>query len=51
MLKTDYRYENASEETLEAMRDRCHEQGHDYENCASMMFAIYQRCKWCGQTR
>lgn len=51
MLKTDYDYTKATEATIEAMADRCHEQGHDYQNCASMMFQIYQRCKWCGQIR
>ncbi len=33
----------------EAMQERCEEQGHDYENCCSAMFRIYQRCKWCGK--
>lgn len=34
-----------------AMRGRCEEQGHDFENCCSMMFQIYQQCKWCGARR
>jgi len=51
MLKSDYEVSTASDETKEAMRDRCHEQGHDYENCCSVVFQIYQRCKWCGEIR
>jgi hypothetical protein len=51
MLVTTYAIEKASEETREAMRDRCHEQGHDWENCCSSMFRIYMRCKWCGEER
>lgn len=51
MLKSDYQVEKASEETKQAMRDRCYEQGHDYENCMSSMFSIYQKCKWCGDMR
>jgi hypothetical protein len=38
-------------EVKEAMLERCDEQGHDYENCCSPMFQIYQSCKWCGQVR
>ena len=34
-----------------AMRARCEEQGHEYENCCSAMFQIYQQCKWCGARR
>lgn len=51
MLKSDYTVSKASEETLDAMRDRCHEQGHDYENCMSVTFRVYQSCKWCGESR
>jgi hypothetical protein len=33
-----------------AMRARCEEQGHEWENCASIpVFAVYQACKWCGE--
>jgi hypothetical protein len=39
------------DEVLIAMLERCAEQGHDYENCCSLMFRIYQRCKWCGEER
>jgi hypothetical protein len=38
-------------EVVEAMKERCDEQGHDYENCCSAMFIIYQQCKWCGKQR
>lgn len=51
MLKSDYSYEKALPETLDAMRDRCYEDGHKWENCMSVVFEIYQRCKWCGETR
>lgn len=51
MLKSDYDWSKASDETLEAMRDRCHEQGHEWENCCSAFFQVYQRCKWCGDKR
>ena len=39
------------QDVIEAMRERCEEQGHEYENCCSLMFQIYQRCKWCGSER
>lgn len=51
MMKSDYDFARASAETLEAMRDRCDEQDHEWENCCSAVFQIYQRCKWCGETR
>lgn len=35
----------------EAMRERCEEQSHDYENCCSVTLRIYMRCKWCGEER
>ncbi len=35
----------------EEMKKRCEEQGHYWENCCSVLFEIYQRCKWCGATR
>lgn len=35
----------------EAMAARCAEQGHEYENCCSAVFQIYQSCKWCGWIR
>lgn len=34
-----------------AMKGRCEETSHDWENCASVMFQVYQRCKWCGERR
>jgi hypothetical protein len=34
-----------------AMRGRCEEQGHDWENGADVMFNVYQFCKWCGKRR
>jgi hypothetical protein len=51
MMKSDYDVSRASAETRDAMQDRCAEQGHQYENCCSAMFQIYQRCKWCGDSR
>ncbi len=50
-LKITYSYEKASAEVLDAMRDRCHEQGHDYENCCSIFLRVYQQCRWCGEER
>lgn len=38
-------------EVIEAMKERCEEQGHDWENCCSAMFRIYLRCKWCREER
>lgn len=35
----------------EAMKERCEEQGHDYENCCSFTFHVYQKCKWCDAER
>lgn len=37
-------------EVAEAMKERCEEQGHDYENCLTAMFQYHQRCKWCGES-
>ena len=51
MLKSDYNYRSASPQTKEAMADRCHAQGHEWENCCSFMFEIYARCKWCGEKK
>lgn len=35
-----------------AMMIRCAEEGrHDWENCCSVFFHVYQRCKWCGEER
>lgn len=34
-----------------AMRGRCEEQGHEWENCCSILMQIYQECKWCGERR
>ena len=34
-----------------AMRCRCEEQGHEYENCCSIALQVYQECKWCGDRR
>ena len=35
----------------EAMRYRCEEEHHDYENCCSAFLHVYQECKWCGARR
>jgi hypothetical protein len=35
----------------EMMRKRCEEQGHVYENCCSMLFRLYQKCKYCGEEK
>lgn len=48
-LEITYNVEKASAEVREAMRDRCYEQGHEYENCCTVVFQIYERCKWCGE--
>lgn len=38
-------------EVIEAMRARCDEQGHDWENCCSAFLQVYQQCKWCREKR
>lgn len=38
-------------DVVEAMCERCEEQGHEWENCCSAIFQIYQTCKWCGERR
>lgn len=50
-MQSDYDVEKASSETKEAMNDRCQTQGHEFVNCCSMFFQVYQRCKWCGEKR
>ena len=35
-----------------AMKGRCEEQGHDWENGADFIpLRVYQYCKWCGVIR
>jgi len=34
-----------------AMRGRCEEQDHQWENCMTPFYAVYQECKWCGERR
>lgn len=54
MTREDWKqYERIAnnDDVLLAMRARCEEQGHDYENCCSSLFQIYERCKWCGEKR
>ncbi len=41
----------ADGEGQDEMRERCEEQGHDWENCCSVILQVYQRCKWCGEIR
>ncbi len=36
---------------IEDQRERCEDQGHEWENCCSIFLEIYQRCKWCGEKR
>lgn len=37
---------------VKAMRARCEEQGHEWENAASFMpLRVYQVCKWCDERR
>ncbi len=33
------------------MRMRCEEEGHSWDNCCSVLFQIYQKCRWCGEKR
>ncbi len=40
-----------SKAVRQAMQARCNEQGHEWENCCSVMFEIYKKCKWCGETK
>jgi len=35
----------------EIMSIRCEEENHNYENCCSAIFQVYQKCKWCGKIR
>ena len=41
----------SKEPVRRAMSLRCEEAGHDWENCCSIMFQVYQECKWCGERR
>ncbi len=51
MMRSDYDVSKASEETREAMRDRCEEQGHDWQNCCSAFFQAFLRGRWRGKER
>ena len=46
-----YEYIRHKDDVVLAMRARCEEEGHDFENCCGVMFQIFQQCKWCGETR
>lgn len=35
----------------DAMRARCEEQGHEWENCCTMFMQVYRQCKWCGDKK
>lgn len=39
------------DDTRRTHEGRCEEQGHQWENCCSPTFRIYQQCKWCGAKR
>jgi len=54
MRRDDWKaYEKISgtPDVLLAMKCRCEEQGHEFENCCSVMLQLYQECKWCGERR
>lgn len=50
---TDREYDAlmSDEKVRQAMRFRCEEGDHDFENCCSPFLHIYQECKWCGERR
>ena len=53
-LLSDREYNSLMNEepVRKAMSLRCEETGdHDYENCCSWNFQVYQECKWCGKRR
>ena len=57
-MTTDQRiayYEGRRDGEREAMKkaheERCESQGHEFENCCTVMFQVYQKCKWCGEQR
>jgi hypothetical protein len=37
------------EEIIKAMKERCIEQGHEWENGCTVFFEIVKICKWCGE--
>jgi hypothetical protein len=36
-------------ETRQTHAGRCEEQGHQWDDCMTPFFAVYQQCKWCGE--
>jgi hypothetical protein len=34
-----------------AMKDRCEIAGHEWENACSIVFQLYELCKWYGEIR
>lgn len=38
-------------DVLLAMKGRCEEQGHEWENGCDPMFRLSHQCKWCGETK
>lgn len=38
-------------EVQEAMRLRCEETEHAWENACTAFLQVYQVCKWCGERR
>lgn len=47
----EYQKLMSDDKVRQAMQLRCEEERHDFENCCSMMFHVYQECKWCGERR
>ncbi len=45
---TEFEHIKNNGAVLLAMRARCEEHGHEWENCCSATFNVYMDCKWCG---
>lgn len=41
----------SDDKVRQAMRLRCEEERHDFENCCDIFMRVYQTCKWCGEKR
>jgi hypothetical protein len=36
-------------ETRQTHAARCEEQGHQWDDCMTSYFVVYQQCRWCGE--
>lgn len=51
ILRLQRKLQEAKNEFKQLQAERCEAQGHDFENCMTVLFQVYQQCKYCGVRR